>query len=73
MGSLVEAQVADTRPLLRLAGMVEHALQQRPLPQPAAATAAYSIQWLDLRVAPPEGQQQQQQQRQQQAAAAMEH
>ncbi|KAL4422703.1 hypothetical protein ABPG75_008900 [Micractinium tetrahymenae] len=67
LSSLVEAQVADTRPLLRLAGLVEHALQQRPLPQSGAATAAYSIQWLDLRVAPPDAQQQQ---RQQAAAAA---
>ncbi|KAL4448963.1 hypothetical protein ABPG77_007680 [Micractinium sp. CCAP 211/92] len=71
LASLVEAQVADTKPLLRLVGMVEHAVQQRPLPQSAGATADYSIQWLDLRVAPPEVQQQQQQQRQQQAAVAM--
>lgn len=63
--------MADTKPLLRLVGMVEHAVQQRPLPQSAGATADYSIQWLDLRVAPPEVQQQQQQQRQQQAAVAM--
>lgn len=62
LGSLIDAQVADARPLLRLSGIVEHALQQRPLPQAAAATAAYSIQWLDLRVAPPEARQQQQRQ-----------
>ncbi len=62
--------MADTKPLLHLVGMVEHAVQQRPLPQSAGATADYSIQWLDLRVAPPEVQQQQQQ-RQQQAAVAM--
>lgn len=56
---LVAAQIADTQPLLRLSGIVEHLLlqqQQRPAPTSAASAADYSVQWLDLRIYP-DGQQ----------------
>lgn len=49
----MEAAVADTRPLLRVAGLVQHLLAQAALPRGTAGTADYSVQWLDLRVLPP--------------------
>ncbi|KAI3430425.1 hypothetical protein D9Q98_005020 [Chlorella vulgaris] len=58
--ALVKQQLANTKPMLRLAGMIEQLLQQQQQhTQLMAKTAHYSVQWLDLRVRSPEEQTQQ--------------
>ncbi len=54
LSEMVAAQLAEMRPLLKLPGMIEHVLQLAARPKTAGATADYSVQWLDLRVLPPE-------------------
>lgn len=54
LSALVDAQVTEARPLLRLGGIVAHLVNQQAVPRAAVSAADYSVQWLDLRVLPPE-------------------
>lgn len=60
LSALVEGAVEEARPLLRLGGIVSHLVSQHAVPRAALSAADYSVQWLDLRVAPAEQQQHQQ-------------
>lgn len=50
----MDAAVVEARPLLRLGGLVSHLVSQQAAPRAAVSADAYSVQWLDLRVLPPE-------------------
>lgn len=54
LSELIAAQTAEIKPLLKLPGMIDHVLRLAAQPKAAGPTADYSVQWLDLRVLPPE-------------------